>query len=74
MLSLSSGSLNHYVSESTLTPRNDVAPDVSYLSAASNALRISDDTVSGIGEVGRGGEGVNNIISNPSEVNQMMVV
>ena len=47
--------------ESILALRNDVAPDVSYLSAASNALRISDDTVSGIGEVGRGGEGVNNI-------------
>ena len=35
--------------ESILTPRNDVVPDISF-SAASNALRISDDTVPGIGE------------------------
>ena len=32
-----------------MTPRNDVVPDISF-SAASNALRISDDTVPGIGE------------------------
>ena len=32
-----------------MTPRNDVVPDISF-SAASNALRISYDTVPGIGE------------------------
>ena len=32
-----------------MTLRNDVVPDISF-SAASNALRISDDTVPGIGE------------------------
>ncbi len=32
-----------------MTPRNDVVPDISF-SAASNALRISDDTIPGIGE------------------------
>jgi len=59
--------------ESILTLRNDVAPDVSYFSAASNALRISDDTVSGIGEVG-GEARVLPALHKPSEDNQMMVV
>ena len=35
--------------ESIMAPRNDVAMDV-YFPAVSNALRISDDTVQGIGE------------------------
>jgi len=34
----------HSLCESVMTPRNDVVPDIS-LPAASNALRISDDTV-----------------------------
>ena len=59
--------------ESILAPRNDVAPDVSYFSAASNALRISDDTVSGIGEVG-GEARVVPALHKPREDNQMMVV
>ena len=42
--------------ESIMTLRNDVVPDV-YRPAASNALRISDDTVPGIGEAARGSEG-----------------
>ena len=36
--------------ESIMAPRNDVVPDI-YSPTASNALRISDDTVPGIGEV-----------------------
>ena len=48
MLSLISGNLNRYVSQSWHR-ENDVVPDI-YFPTASNALRISDDTVPGIGE------------------------
>ena len=46
-----------------MTLRNDVVLDV-YFSAASNALRISDDTVLGIGEAKRESEGKTSI-TNP---------
>ena len=43
------------------------------ISAASNALRISDDTVPEIGEAKRGSEG-KTFITYPRKSNQMMVV
>ena len=46
-----------------------MVPDV-YFATASNALRISDDTVPGIGEVKRGIEGKTSI-TNPRKSNQM---
>jgi hypothetical protein len=56
-----------------MTPRNDVVPDISF-SAASNALRISYDTVPGIGE-DKSGEVKGNLEGGGEKKgNQMMVV